>query len=163
MKFIVPVKFICFSLLEFCSCQKFSCSKNTVSTHLNIVLIVDVKHVIMQLVEAELLESDSLETPGNINNNTMYISILGVKGGTSTTLLLQVLNTKDSIIHSNRAARMIGIYEGDKESRECIDAIFSGLINDIQDVCENIKEVHSRSHRNCPETSNQLNGIKSHN
>ena len=36
---------------------------------------------------------------------------------------------------------MIGIYEGDKESRECIDAIFSGLINDMKDVCENIKEL----------------------
>ena len=129
--------------------------KNTVSTHLNIVLIVDVKHAIMQFVEAELLESDSLETPGNINNNTLYISLSGVKGGISTKLLLQVLDTKDSIIRSNRAAKMIGIYEGDKESRECIDAIFFGLINDIQDVCENIKEVHLRSHRNCPETSNQ--------
>ena len=78
------------------------------------VHIVDVIHVITQLVE-ELLESDSLATPGNINNNTLYISLLGDKGGTSTKLLLQVLNTF-SIIHSNREAKMIGMYEGDKES-----------------------------------------------
>ena len=78
------------------------------------VHIVDVVHVITQLVE-ELLESDSLATPRNINNNTLYVSLLGDKGGTSTKLLLQVLNTF-SIIHSNREAKMIGVYEGDKES-----------------------------------------------
>ena len=86
-----------------------------VSKTVHFVRIVDVKHVIMQFVE-ELLESDSLETPGNINNNTLYISLLGDKGGTSTKLLLQVLNTKDLIMQSNRTAKMIGIYEGDKEN-----------------------------------------------
>ena len=90
----------------------------------------------MQLVE-ELLESDSLETPGNINNNTLYVSLLADQGGTSTKLLLQVLNTKDSIIHGNRAAKMIGICEGGKESRECIDAIFSGyLLNFFVKMCD---------------------------
>ena len=34
----------------------------------------------------------------------------------------------------------------------------------MEDVCEIIKELHLRSHRNCPETSKKkLNDIKSHN
>ena len=50
--------------------------------------------------------------------------------------MLQVLN-RDSHVHSDRYAKMIGIYEGDKENRDCIECIFSYLINNIQDTCEN--------------------------
>ena len=32
---------------------------------------------------------------------------------------------------------MIGIYEGDKEPRECIEAVFGSLINEIQETCKN--------------------------
>ena len=53
--------------------------------------------------------------------------------------MLQVLN-RDSH-DSNRYTKMIGIYEGDKENRDCIDHIFGNLINDIQDTCEKISEV----------------------
>ena len=51
--------------------------------------------------------------------------------------MLQVLN-RDSYVHSNRYAKMISIYEGDKENRD-FERIFGNLINDIQDICENIK------------------------
>ena len=118
----------------------------------NFVCVVNVKEVIEQMVE-ELIESNSLKSPENINENTLYITLLGDKGGTSTKLLLQVLNTNDSLVHSNRAAKMIAIYEGDKESRECIEAIFSNLIRQIQDTCENIKELHLKSHKVCPQMS----------
>ena len=56
---------------------------------------------------------------------------------TSNKLMLQVLN-RDSYVHSNRHAKMISIYEGDKENRD-FERIFGNLINDIQDICENIK------------------------
>ena len=77
----------------------------------NFVRVVNVKEVIEQMVE-ELIESNSLKSPENINENTLYITLLGDKGGTSTKLLLQVLNINDSLMHSNRAAKMIAIYEG---------------------------------------------------
>ena len=47
----------------------------------NFVRVVNVKEVIEQMVE-ELIESNSLKSPENINENTLYISLLGDKGGT---------------------------------------------------------------------------------
>ena len=52
--------------------------------------------------------------------------------------MLQVLN-RDSHVHSKRYAKMIDIYESDKENRDCIERIFGNLIYDIQDTRENIK------------------------
>ena len=46
---------------------------------------------------------------------------------------------------------MIAIYEGGKEGRECIEAIFSDLIGQIQDTCEYIKDLHLKSHKVCPQ------------
>ena len=63
--------------------------------------------------------------------------------------MLQVLN-RDSHVHSNRHAKIIGIYEGDKEYRDCIEGIFGSLINDAQDTCENFKSLLLRSHKICP-------------
>ena len=37
---------------------------------------------------------------------------------------------------------MIGIYEGDKENRDCIEGIFGGLMKDIQDTYVNIRSLH---------------------
>ena len=44
----------------------------------NFVRVVNVKEVIEQMVE-ELIESNSLKSPENINENTLYISLLGDK------------------------------------------------------------------------------------
>ena len=82
----------------------------------NFVRVVNVKEVMEQMV-GKLIESNGLKSPENINENTLYISRLDDKECTSTKLLLQVLNAKDSLVHSNRAAKMIATYEGDKESR----------------------------------------------
>ena len=72
--------------------------------------------------------------------------------------MLQVLN-RDPHVHSNRYAKMVGIYEGDKENRDCIERIFGNLINDIQDTCENIKSLLLRSHKICP---NSVSTCSSH-
>ena len=66
--------------------------------------------------------------------------------------MLQALNT-GSYIHSNGYAKGIGIYEGDKEDRDCIGSIFGNLINDIQDTCENIKSLFLRSHKIFPNSA----------
>ena len=119
---------------------------------INFVGVVNVKEIIEQMVE-ELTESNSLKSSENKNENTFYISLLGDKGGTSTKLLLQVLNTNDSLVHSHCSAKMTAIYEGDKESRESIEAIFSNLIGQIQDTCKNIKALYLKSHKVCPKMS----------
>ena len=113
------------------------------------VRISNVEFVIKQLVE-ELIQVDALETPDNIDSNTLYLLLPGDKGGSSTKLLLQVLNTADVHTHSNRYAKLIGIYEGDKENRECIEAVFGPLIQEIQDVSKRIKDLHLKSHKVCP-------------
>ena len=74
------------------------------------------------------------------------------KGGSSNKLMLQVLN-RDSHVHSNRHTKLIGICEGDKENRDCIERIFGNLINDILDTCENIKSLLLRSHKICPNSA----------
>ena len=49
------------------------------------VFVTDVKHAITQLVD-ELTESNELKTPENLDRNTLYISLLGEKEGSSTKL-----------------------------------------------------------------------------
>ena len=57
-----------------------------------------------------------------MGSNTLYVTLL--EDGSSTKLMLQILNT-DSHVHSNKYAKMVGIYEGDKENRDCIESIFN--------------------------------------
>ena len=95
--------------------------------------------------QADRAESANAHNCQKLSFDTLFV----FKGGSSSKLTLQVLNT-DSHVHSNRYAKMIGIYEGDKENRVCIGSIFGNLINDIQDTCENIKSLPLRSHKLCP-------------
>ena len=52
----------------------------------------------------------------------------------------------------------IGIYEGNKENRDCIERIFSNLINDIQDACEDIRSLLLRSQNNISQQCVNLYG-----
>ena len=97
------------------------------------VRISNVEFVIKQLVE-QLIQADALETPDNIDSITLYLLFPGGKGSSSTKLLSQVLNTTNVHTHSNRYAKLIGTYEGDKENRECIEDVFGPLIQEIQDL-----------------------------
>ena len=56
--------------------------------------------------------------------------------------------------------KWIGIYEGDKENRDCIGSIFGNLINDIQDTCENIKSLFLKSHKICPNSASTCSSHK---
>ena len=60
-------------------------------------------------------------------------------GRSSNKLMSQVLN-RDSHVHSNRYAKIIG----DKENPDCIQRIFGNLINDVQDTYENIKSLSEK-------------------
>ena len=102
----------------------------------------------------ELTQNNELKTAENLDSNTLYTSFIGDKGGSSTKLLLQLLNTNNLTTHSNRYAKMIGIYEGDKETRECIEAVFGSLVNEIQETCKNIQSFHLKTYKVCPKRFN---------
>ena len=69
----------------------------------NLVHVSDVKFVLKQLFE-EMTENNELTNLEVVGQNTLYVSLLGDKGRTSTKLLLQVLNT-ESQAHSNQYAK----------------------------------------------------------
>ena len=94
----------------------------------NFVHVSDVKFVLKQLLE-EMTENNELTNLEVVGQNTLYVSLLGDKGRTSTKLLLQVLNA-ESQAHSKQYAKMIGIYDSDKgrarRNVSTIDSIFVG-------------------------------------
>ena len=50
--------------------------------------------------------------------------------------------------HSTPFTKLIGIFEGDKDSWECVEAIFDHLIRSVQENCNRIKSLHLRCHQN---------------
>ena len=59
----------------------------------NFVHVSDVKFVLKQFLE-EMTENNELTNLEVVGQNTLYVSLFGDKGRTSTKLLLQVLNTE---------------------------------------------------------------------
>ena len=103
----------------------------------NFVRITQVDDV-MNMVIKELDEAKLLENLPGLPNNELYVLLTGDKGGSSTKVMLQILNTKSG--HSVRSAKLIGLYEGEKDNRERIEAIFSNIIQSVQDFANNIKD-----------------------
>ena len=107
--------------------------------------VTDIKFVITSMVQ-ELIASKSLNTPQNIPNDTLYVLLADDKGGSSTKILLQLLNADTEKQHSVRFAKLIGIFEGDKDNRECVEAIFGDLIRSVQETCNKISSLHLKNH-----------------
>ena len=89
-------------------------TKGNPSKTAHFVRITDIKTVYKRMVQ-ELVNTNSTEYLKHLDPNTLYIWLTGDKGGDSTKLLLQILNSDFS--HSVRFAKLIGIYEGDKKKR----------------------------------------------
>ena len=53
----------------------------------------------------------------------MLVLLSGDKGGSMTKLLLQIINTKFS--QSVRQAKVIAIFDGEQDNRECIEHVSS--------------------------------------
>ena len=87
------------------------------------------------------------------------------KGSSSTKILLQVLNVKSESQHSTRFAKLIGIFEGDKHSWECVEAIFGDLIRSVQENCNRIKSLYLKCYENfnCTHQSTENNSAHSSN
>ena len=64
----------------------------------------------------------------------------GDKGGKSTKLLLQFLNCKEQ--YSVRTARLLAIFEGDKDNYKCIKEVFGPVIEATQNVLANVSELN---------------------
>ena len=57
----------------------------------------------------------------NIANDTLVALVGGDKGDTMTKLIIQIIN---SILgHSVMAARILGIFDGERDNRECIEKV----------------------------------------
>ena len=85
------------------------------------VKITDVNVVLQKMID-EIVSSKLFTSLPNIPNQELYLLLSGDKGGNSTKLMLQILNTKSS--QSVRTAKLIRIFEGEKDNHECVEAIF---------------------------------------
>jgi len=89
---------------------------------------------------AQLNESSLLKKKSNIPENVLWVLLSGDKGGKSTKLLLQFLNCKEQ--HSVHTARLLAIFEGDKDNYECIKEVFGPVIEVTQKVLANLSELN---------------------
>ena len=96
----------------------------------------------------ELLTCVSLSAPQNIPDNMLYVMMADDKGSSSTKILLQVLNVKSESQHSTHFTKLTGIFEGDKDSWECVEVIFAHLIRSVKENCNRIKSLHLKCHKN---------------
>lgn len=103
------------------------------------VRVTNISDVITKTV-AQLNESGLLLKKSNIPENVLWALLSGDKGGKSTKLLLQFLNCKEQ--HSVRTARLLAIFEGDKDNYECIKEVFGPVIEATQKVLANVSELN---------------------
>ena len=87
----------------------------------------------------QLSESDFLAEKSNIPKNLFWVLLTGDKGGKSTKLLLQFLNCKEQ--HSIHTARLLAIYEGDKDNYQCMQKVFGPVIEETMKVLSHITEL----------------------
>ena len=102
------------------------------------VRVANVSDVVKKSV-LQLSESGYLAEKSNIPKNLLWVLLTGDKGGKSTKLLLQFLNCKEQ--HSIHTARLLAIYEGDKDNYECMQKVFGPVIEKTMKVLSNITEL----------------------
>ena len=93
------------------------------------VRVVNIGRVVTQMLDG--LTSSNLLCPiPNVKDCELYLLLTGDKDGSTTKLMLQTLNSDRN--HSVRAAKLIGIYEGEKENRERIEHLLGPVIKELQ-------------------------------
>lgn len=93
-------------------CGTFQFQKSNVT----FVRVSDFKEVLLQMVA----DAETHAHP-NIDPSTLVGLICGDKGSSTTKLMFQMLNLRDH--NSVKNAKMLGIYEGAKDSRECVELV----------------------------------------
>ena len=89
---------------------------------------------------AQMNESGLLVKKNNIPENVLWVLLSGDKGGKSTKLLLQFLNCKEQ--HSVNTARLLAIFEGDKDNYEWIQKVFGPVIDETQKILADVSELN---------------------
>ena len=79
---------------------------------------------------------------------SLSVKMADDKHRSSTKILLQASNVKNGSQHWTPFTKLIGIFEGDKDSWECVEAIFAHLIRSFQENYNRIKSLHLRCHEN---------------
>ena len=102
------------------------------------VRVADVYDVVKKSING-LNESGFFVEKSNIPKNLLWVLLTGDKGGKSTKLLLQFLNCKEQ--HSIQTARLLAIFEGDKDNYQCIQKVFGPVIEETKKVLLNITEL----------------------
>ena len=113
-------------------CGNFKRSSGKTVSFLRVVNIADViKKSVHQLKASGLVVKKS-----NVPDNVLWILLSGDKGGKSIKLLLQILNCNEQ--HSVRSAILLAIFEGDKDSYECMERVFGPVITAVKEVASDV-------------------------
>ena len=105
---------------------------------MSFVRVANVSDVVKKSV-TQLNQSGFFVEKSNIPKNLLWVLLTGDKGGKSTKLLLQFLNCEEQ--HSTHTARLLAIYEGDKDNYECLQKVFGPVIEETMKVLSNITEL----------------------
>lgn len=119
---------------------EYECGNFASSTgkQVSFVRVTNVSDVVKKSVN-QLNESGFFVEKSNIPKNLLWVLLTGDKGGKSTKLLLQFLNCKEQ--HSIHTARLLAIFEGDKDNYQCIQKVFGPVIEETKKVLSNITEL----------------------
>ena len=107
-------------------------------TTVSFVRVTDVADVVRRVV-TELSVSLELKDHQNLDPSVLSLLVTGDKGSASTKLLLQVMNSK--VQHSIKNAKLLAIFEGSKDNRESIEAVFGPVITQLEELEANFKEM----------------------
>lgn len=102
----------------------------------SVIRVADVREVIRETCN-ELITSGLFEPLTNADEDMLWLHVSGDKGGKSTKLVLQVLNAKNR--QSVTSARLLGMFEGDKDSRHNVGIAFGPIFDALQAAAEDIK------------------------
>lgn len=82
------------------------------------VRVTSVRQALLALFNG-LNTQGEISTIPNIQENHMLAFITGDKGSAQTKLMMTLLNSTNQ--HSQKRAKMLAIFEGDKDTRECME------------------------------------------
>ena len=106
---------------------------------MSFVRVADVSDVMTKTV-AQMNESGLLVKKNNIPENVLWVVLSGDKGGKSTKLLLEFLNCREQ--HSVNTARLLAIFEGDKDNYECIQKVFGPVIDETRKILADVSQLN---------------------
>ncbi|KAJ7391182.1 hypothetical protein OS493_019313 [Desmophyllum pertusum] len=126
--------------------------ESSTGKQVSFVRVANISDVITKSV-TQLNESDHFVKKSNVPNNVLWVLLTGDKGGKSTKLMLQFLNCKEQ--HSVNTARLLAIFEGDKDNYECIEKVFGPVIDETKKVLSDMSELNLKVDLSNCSTSNK--------